>query len=136
MRWALQYMLPERSGRIIAMSSIEGKQGKAGLAAYTANKHAINGLVKAVAREVGEYGITVNAICPGIVVTDILQQRAGRAIGLSNVDEVVALYTRDTALKRAVTAEEVASLALLLASEDGAAITGGTISIDGGAAYY
>lgn len=136
MRRALQHMVTQGSGRVIAMSSIEGKQGKPGLCGYTATKHAINGLVKAVAREVGESGITVNAICPGLVVTDIVRQRAGRALGLTNVDELVALYTKDTALKRAVTGEEVAALAVLLASDEGAAITGGTISIDGGAAYY
>ena len=97
MRAAFRHMVPRGWGRVIAMSSIEGKEGKANVAGYTANRHAINGLVKAAAREVGQHGITVNAICPGLVVTDMLIERAGRSMGVGSVDEVVALYTANTA---------------------------------------
>jgi len=66
-RRALRHMIPRGWGRIIAMSSIEGKHGKPNVAGYTANKHAVNGFVKSVAREVGRNGITVNAVCPGLL---------------------------------------------------------------------
>ncbi|MEC8983099.1 MAG: SDR family oxidoreductase, partial [Actinomycetota bacterium] len=101
-----------------------------------ANKHAINGFVKSVAREVGVEGITVNAICPGIVVTDMVHERAGRAQGLGGVDELVSFYTAHTALQRPVTVGEVAAFAVHLASDEGAGFSGGTISLDGGDAYY
>ena len=129
-------MVPQGSGRILAISSVEGKVAKPNIAGYTANKHAINGFVKSVAREVGVNGVTVNAICPGIVVTDMVQERAGRAQGLGSVDELVSFYTAGTALRRPVTVEEVAAFAVHLASDDGAGFSGGTISLDGGDAYY
>ncbi|MEE2769119.1 MAG: SDR family NAD(P)-dependent oxidoreductase [Actinomycetota bacterium] len=135
-RSALRQMVPRGWGRIIAISSVEGKQGRPNIAAYTANKHAINGFVKSAAREVGAQGVTVNAICPGLVVTDMVHERAGRAQGLGGVDELVALYTEDTALKRPVTVEEVAAFAVHLASEEGGGFSGGTISLDGGSAHY
>jgi NAD(P)-dependent dehydrogenase (short-subunit alcohol dehydrogenase family) len=65
MRAALGHMIPQQSGRILATSSVEGKLGKPGLANYVVAKHAINGLVKSAAAEVGTLGITVNAVCPG-----------------------------------------------------------------------
>ena len=136
MRAAFRYMVPRGWGRVIAMSSIEGKEGKANFAGYTANKHAINGLVKAAAREVGQHGITVNAICPGLVVTDMLIERAGRSMGVGSVDEVVALYTANTALRRPVTIQEIAAFAVHLASDAGAGFTGGTISLDAGSSFY
>ena len=135
-RRALRYMVPQRSGRVLAISSVEGKVAKPNIAGYAANKHAINGFVKSVAREVGVEGITVNAICPGIVVTDMVHERAGRAQGLGGVDELVSFYTAHTALQRPVTVGEVAAFAVHLASDEGAGFSGGTISLDGGDAYY
>lgn len=135
MRRALNHMVPRGSGRILAMSSIEGKQGKPGVAGYTANKHAINGLVKAVAREVGTTGVTVNAICPGIVLTDVIHEKAGQALGLSGVDELIEFFCKDAALQRPVTVEEIAALAAFLASDEAGGFTGGTISLDGGSSY-
>ncbi len=135
-RRALRYMVPQRSGRVLAISSVEGKVAKPNIAGYAANKHGINGFVKSVAREVGVEGITVNAICPGIVVTDMVHERAGRAQGLGGVDELVSFYTAHTALQRPVTVGEIAAFAVHLASDEGAGFSGGTISLDGGDAYY
>src|ERR687897_2778283 len=67
MRRALQHMIPRESGRILVTSSVEGKLGKPGIAGYSATKHAVNGLVKGAAHEVGTLGITVNALLPGII---------------------------------------------------------------------
>ncbi|MEU9376019.1 SDR family NAD(P)-dependent oxidoreductase [Streptomyces sp. NPDC048255] len=75
-RAALRLMQPARTGRIINMSSVEGKHGKPVLAPYVAAKHAINGLTKSLAKEVGPLGITVNAICPGLVLTEGISPRA------------------------------------------------------------
>ncbi|WP_420450284.1 SDR family NAD(P)-dependent oxidoreductase [Ilumatobacter sp.] len=135
-RRALRHMVPAGWGRIIAISSVEGKQGKPNVAGYSANKHAINGFVKAVAREVGRSGVTVNAICPGIVETDMLRERAGASLGLDGVGAVIEHFVKDTALQRPVTVEEIAAFAVHLASDLGGGFSGGTISLDGGDAYH
>jgi 3-hydroxybutyrate dehydrogenase len=137
-RRSLRHMLPQKSGRIINMSSVEGKHGKAVMTAYVTAKHAINGFTKAVAKEVGTEGITVNALCPGLVITDIIREngpRTAEAMGMS-FEAMVDLFAQESAIKRPNTVEEVAAMALLLASEPGAGITGSLLSIDGGTAAY
>ena len=138
MRRALRHMLPRRSGRILVTSSIEGKLGKAGMAGYTATKHGVNGLVKAAAREVGTQGITINALLPGLVETDIVRERgpeSARAMGLS-YDEMVTLFAHESAIQRPNTAEEVAAVAVLLASDAARNITGCLFPVDGGTMPY
>lgn len=138
MRRALQLMVPRQSGRIINMSSVEGKHGKPGLSQYVATKHAVIGLTKAVAREVGTLGITVNALCPGLVVTDIVRESgaaAAKAMG-KTYDEMIATFAEESAIKRPNTVEEVAAVAVLLGSDAGAGITGAAFSVDGGTAAY
>ena len=137
-RRALQPMLAAKSGRIINISSVEGKHGKPVLTAYSAAKHAVNGLTKALAREVGTEGITVNAICPGLVITDIIRNsgpETAKAMGLT-LDEMIAMFAAESAIKRPNTVEEIAAVAVLLASPEGGGITGATISVDGGSAQY
>lgn len=137
-RRALRSMIPNRWGRIINISSIEGKHGKAVFTAYTAAKHAINGLTKSLAREVGTQGITVNAICPGLVITDIIRNNGpatAQAMGME-FDAMIAMFAEESAIKRPNTVEEVAAMALLLASDVGAGITGAILSVDGGTAQY
>ena len=137
-RKALQYMLPQKWGRIINISSVEGKHGKAGIPAYVVCKHAMNGLTKAVAKEVGTSGVTSNAICPGLVWTDVLQAtgpESAEAMGLT-FDQMVDQFAQETALKRITTVEEVAAVAVLLASDVGAGITGSLYSVDGGTAAW
>ncbi len=140
--WATRRALPgmtERGwGRVINISSVEGKHGKPVFTAYTTAKHAINGMTKAVAREVGTQGVTVNAICPGLVITDIIRRTGpatAKAMGMT-FDEMVAAFSADAAIQRPVTVEEVAAVALLLASEAGGGITGALLSVDGGTAQY
>ena len=137
-RRALKIMIPAGWGRIINISSIEGKHGKAVFTAYTAAKHAVNGLTKSLAREVGVHGITVNAICPGLVITDIIRQNGpatAQAMGMS-FDDMIAMFASESAIKRPNTVAEVAAMALLLASDAGAGITGALLSVDGGTAQY
>jgi NAD(P)-dependent dehydrogenase (short-subunit alcohol dehydrogenase family) len=138
MRRALQTMIPRKSGRIINISSIEGKHGKAVLTAYTAAKHAVNGMTKSLAREVGDQGITVNAICPGLVITDIIRNNGpatAKAMGME-FDAMIEMFAQESAIKRPNRVEEIAAMALLLASPEGAGITGAMLSVDGGTAQY
>jgi 3-hydroxybutyrate dehydrogenase len=137
-RRSLKHMLPQKWGRVINMSSVEGKHGKPVMTAYVAAKHAINGFTKAVAKEVGTQGVTVNAICPGLVLTDIVMDNGpatAAAMGMT-FDEMVELFSQESSIKRPNTIEEVAAMAVLLASEVGAGITGALLSVDGGTAAY
>jgi len=137
-RRALPGMMAQGWGRVINISSVEGKHGKPVFTAYATAKHAINGMTKAVAREVGTAGVTVNAICPGLVITDIVRRTGpatAEAMGMT-FEEMVAAFSADSAIQRPVTAEEVAAMALLLASEAGSGISGALLSVDGGTAQY
>jgi NAD(P)-dependent dehydrogenase (short-subunit alcohol dehydrogenase family) len=139
MRRALQHMLPRESGRVLVTSSVEGKLGKPGIPGYTATKHAVNGLVKAAAREVGTMGITVNAILPGLVETDILLAAgpdSAVAMGVGTYDNLIELFTSESAIKRPNTVEEVAAVAVLLASDAGRNMTGCMFPVDGGTMPY
>ena len=137
-RRALPGMLERGFGRIINISSTEGKVGKPVFTAYTAAKHAVNGLTKSLAQEVGAGGVTVNAICPGLIITDIVKANGpatAEAMGMTFA-EMIDMFAEETAIKRPNTVEEVAAMAVLLASEAGAGITGATLSVDGGTAPY
>ena len=139
MQTALGHMIPQGSGRIIAMSSVEGKAGKPGIAIYVAAKHAINGLVKSAAQEVGTLGITVNAVCPGAIETDIMKAEgpgAAEAMGLESYEALLDIFAQQSAIKRLNEVTDVAEVCVLLASEAGAGITGSLLSIDGGTSPY
>lgn len=139
MRRALQHMVPRQSGRIIVTSSVEGKLGKPGIPGYSATKHAVNGLVKAAAQEVGTLGITVNSILPGIIETDIVRETgpdSAIAMGVAGYDELIALFTKESAIKRPNTVEEVGAVAVLLASDAARNITGCMFPVDGGTMPY
>jgi len=138
-RRALHHMIPQRSGRILAMSSKQGKMGRAGAGGYSAAKHGLNGLVKSAALEVGELGITVNAICPGSVLTDLVRERGAKAaagMGLASLDELLVMHAAESAIKRQLTPDEVASLCLYIASDASSGITGQMLSVDGGVSPY
>ena len=137
-RRALPTMLAKGDGRIINISSVEGKHGKPVLTAYSAAKHAVNGLTKSLAREVGAAGVTVNAICPGLVITDILRNNGpatAKAMGLT-LDEMIEMFAQEAAIKRPNRVEEIAAMAVLLASREGSGISGAMLSVDGGSAQY
>lgn len=138
MRAALNHMIPREWGRIITMSSVEGKMGKPAISSYVAAKHAINGLTKSAAKEVGTLGITVNAVCPGAIETDVMMQQgpgAAEAMG-TTYEGLLEMFAQESAVKRLNDAEDVAAVAVLLASDAGAGITGSMISIDGGTSPY
>ncbi len=139
MRRALQHMIPREAGRVIVTSSVEGKLGKPGIPGYAATKHAVNGLVKAAAHEVGTLGVTVNAILPGIIETDIVRATgpdSAIAMGLDGYDELIAAFSSESAIKRPNTVEEVAAVAVLLASDAAKNMTGCMFPVDGGTMPY
>jgi len=139
MRRALQHMIPRESGRVLVTSSVEGKLGKPGIPGYAATKHAVNGLVKAAAHEVGTMGITVNSILPGLIETDIVRdtgEDSAIAMGLEGYDALIEMFSQESAIKRPNTVEEVAAVAVFLASDSAKNITGTMFPVDGGTMPY
>lgn len=127
----LPEMIRRRFGRIITVSSINGKIGSLHGAAYAASKHGVLGLVRTLAMEVAKDGITVNAICPGPVHTRMSDKRIAydaQRRGLTT-DEIVGAISP---LGRRLEPDEIAPLAVYLASDAAAAMTGQAINIDGG----
>ena len=122
-RFAARQMLKQRSGRIINISSVSGRLGNAGQANYCAAKAGLLGLTKSAARELGSRGITVNAIAPGFIETEMTE-------GLS--EELRAKMQERIPLGHMGTAENVADAAAFLASDQASYITGQVLSVDGG----
>jgi len=124
-RAALRILLRQRAGRIINLASVSGLRGNAGQANYSASKAALVGFTKSVAREAASRGVTVNAVAPGLIATDITVNMPEKAR-----DALI----QQIPLGRMGTVEEVASLIAFLASPDAGYITGQTFVIDGGLA--
>ena len=137
-RAALPGMLERGWGRIINVASIAGKTGAPYIAAYSASKHGVLGLTRSVAMEVAAKGVTVNAICPGYVDTEMTSQGVANITAKTGRSESEALETilKMSPQHRLVTSEEVAALALLLASEEGRSINGQAINVDGGTVLF
>ena len=109
------------------------------MAGYVAAKHGVHGLTKSAAAEGGPMGVTVNAICPGLIITDaVLQGGPGTAaaMGMTYDEMVEKVFKSKTLTGELNTVEQVAAVAVLLASEAGRGITGSFFNVDGGQAPY
>jgi len=129
-----------RAGRsLVDLVPVEGKLGKPGIPGYAATKHAVNGLVKAAAREVGTTGITINSLLPGLIETDIVRETgptSAQMMGLESYDAMLDLFAQESAIKRLNTVEQVAAVAVMLASDGARNMTGCMVPIDGGTMPY
>lgn len=120
---ALRGMLRAKWGRIVNMSSAVALRGNAGQTVYAASKTALVGLARSLAREVGVKGITVNAVCPGLVDTDMT----------SHLDKAArAVYLDQTPVGRSARLEEVAAVVRFLMSEEASYVNGAVVPVDGG----
>lgn len=122
-RHASRQLLKQKSGRIINISSVSGLLGNAGQANYAASKAGVIGLTKSVARELASRQITVNAVAPGFVATEMIE---------AMTDQAREAMTGMIPFGRVGTPEEVADVVLFLASDAARYITGQVIAVDGG----
>ena len=134
-RMAVPYMKSKKWGRIINVASAHALVASPFKSAYVASKHGIMGFTKTIALEVAEVGITVNAICPGYVLTPLVEKQIpdtakARGITEEQVKRDVLLAAQPT--KQFVTVEQVAGTAVFLCSDSAASITGTNISVEGG----
>jgi 3-hydroxybutyrate dehydrogenase len=135
MRAVVPMMVDAKWGRVVNVASIAARAGSAYIAAYAASKHALLGLTRAVAAEVAARGVTVNAVCPGYVDTEMTDRSAAFISDRTGRDEAAARKILEgfSPQKRLMTAEEVAGLATYLCSGAARGINGQGIVIDGGA---
>jgi len=131
----MPHMIAARYGKIVNISSRSGKEGQPGLSHYAASKFAIIGFTQAAAKELAPHDINVNAVCPGILRTDmwekILDARSART-GIPR-EEIWAKAMETIPLKRPQVPEDIASVVLFLSSDASRNITGEAISVNGGA---
>lgn len=121
-------------GRIVNVASVAGKIGFKYTAAYSAAKHGVLGLTRSVALEVANKGVTVNAVCPGWVETEMSDVAVANISAKTKMTREQALQTLadQSPQRRLMTSEEVASLVVFLCSDDAASITAQAINVDGG----
>ena len=130
-------MQARKQGRVINMASTAGKWGSRNQSAYNISKHAVVGLTRCVALEASPYGVTVNAICPGFVQTDMLEELKAQ-VALSSgasADEFVKAALARVPLGRMLTTQEIAGMAVYLGSAESSGMTGQSIHIDGGMVF-
>lgn len=121
----LPIMKNEGFGRIIAISSIQSLFGSSGSAAYVSSKHALNGLIKTIAVEFGQFGISANAVCPGYI-------KSPMGADDSKVDSYMQKVINRTPSRKIGTPEQISKLIKLLISDDMSYMNGSIITLDGG----
>lgn len=126
MRYEIEQMLAQGGGSIVNNSSIAGLKGFAQSAAYSASKHGVIGLTKCGALDYATSNIRVNAVCPGVIETEMIRRAA------HDDPKAMAGYTAMEPVKRMGRPEEVASVVTWLCSDDASFVTGATIEVDGG----
>ena len=129
----IPYMRSAKWGRIINIASIQGLIGSPYKSAYVSAKHGIIGLTKSVAQEVGQDGITVNAICPAFVKTKLVEKQLPGLMENYNMTEkevVENVMLKTAAIKRLIEPEEIANMAYFLASDEAKSMTGSAYNVD------
>jgi NAD(P)-dependent dehydrogenase (short-subunit alcohol dehydrogenase family) len=131
----LPEMIASGRGRIINIASTVAKVAYSHTSAYTTSKHAVLGLTRALAIETAGLGVTVNAICPGYVDTELTLENARLMAAKTGreMEQILMLFKRTSPQNRLIAPEEVAELALMLASKAADGMTGQAINVDGGA---
>lgn len=129
-----QTLVEQRWGRIINIASTASRVGSRYTSAYTAAKHGVLGLTRALAVELTPYNITVNAICPGYVDTPLTDASISNIVSRTGMTEAQARETlaKTSPQQRLIEPDEIAALAVFLAQESSKGITGQAINIDGG----
>jgi 3-oxoacyl-[acyl-carrier protein] reductase len=122
-KYVVRHMMADRAGRIVNMSSINASTGYYGLSVYAATKAALVGFTRSLAREVGQLGVTVNAVAPGFLATELTQSMA---------DEQREQIARRSALRRLATVDDVAGAVAYLMSEAARNVTGTVLTVDAG----
>ncbi len=134
MQACLPGMQARKHGRIINMASTAGKWGSRNQSAYNVSKHAVVGITRCVALEASPYAVTVNAICPGFIQTDMVEElkaQVSQSTGQSPDDMVKAALAR-VPLGRVLQTNEISGLAVYLGSAESSGMTGQSIHVDGG----
>lgn len=134
-RAALPHMYANGFGRIINISSVHGLRASAFKSAYVAAKHGLEGLSKVTALEGGQHGVTSNCINPGYVRTPLVEKQIADQAQLHGIPEsevLAKVMLTESAVKRLVEPEEVASLVAWIASDDAGMVTGASYTMDGG----
>lgn len=131
---ARRLVAEQRAGRVVFIASQAGKNGYRGMSAYVASKHAVLGVTKTMAVELAPHGITVNAICPGIIETPMKHRERvdGGALRGMTAEEVAAEDRSQVPLGRTGTVQDVAGVALFLASDLSSYMTGQGLNVTGG----
>ena len=133
-RVVLPGMIERKFGRVISVASIAGLKGVGYASAYAASKHAVVGLTRSIALEVARHGVTVNAVCPGYVDTDIVAESVRRVVARTGrtEEEAMAVFVKDNPQGRLITVDEVADAVLWLAGDGASAVNGQAIAVSGG----
>jgi 3-hydroxybutyrate dehydrogenase len=131
-------MVEAKWGRIINIASVASKIGSKYIVAYTAAKHGVLGLTRALAVELVAHNITVNAICPGYVDTPLTDRTIANITMRTRMSaaDARAILERESPQNRLITSEEVAHVALMLAADNARGITGQAINVDGGQVMF
>ena len=126
MKYEIPELLKAGGGAIVNCSSVAGLRGSPKTGAYYASKHAVNGLTKVAALENATRNIRVNAVCPGLVMTDLVHR------GFAEAQDKLAMLTARIPMQRTGHVDEVAQAVLWLASDDAGFVTGTLVPVDGG----
>lgn len=134
MQAVIPHMVAQGAGRIVNIASTAGKWGSVNQSAYNVSKHAVVGLTRCVALETAAQGITVNAICPGLVATDMMDDLLTDQAKLTGTDKnaLRAALEARIPIRRVIRPEEIGELAAYLLSPGAAGMTGQSILYDGG----